>query len=378
MIKSLNVQAITNALPRAGLSPAKLAEKLNVSREAVSKWLKGESIPQPDKLLRIGMILGMKFEELVYTAMPEAVPIVSFRRKTARKTCDVHLDKARETGELLKRLVKYLPEARLTHAPVLKEPRNDYDYVQQVAADVRCEMALEGKEIIDFTDLIAKFNRLHAVIVPVLWGDTKHHGNALNIHLPDSGVTWVFLNLDSNGIDFKFWMAHELGHALAPTLSGLAGEDFADAFAQALLFPDASAARLREALIPLPDVARRINAIRDEAKKHIISPFTIYKAIKAYETARNLDPLELGAERDFMGAVTNFNKGFKTVTTSLFRSDEPKPKDYATIGRDAFNSPFFDALSAYCKAESGNEHYIHQILGLPLADSKALSAELRK
>lgn len=378
MIKSLNLPAIASALPRAGLSPAKLAEKLNVSREAVSKWLKGESIPQPDKLLRIGMILGMKFEELVITAMPEAVPVVSFRRKAARKTSDVHLDKARETGELLKCLVKYLPEARLTHAPVLKEPRGDYDYVQQVAADVRCEMKLEGKAAIDFKDLIEKFNRLHAVIVPVLWGDKKHHGNALNIHLPDSRVTWVFLNLDSNGVDFKFWMAHELGHALAPTFSGLAGEDFADAFAQALLFPDSSAARLREALIPLPDVARRINAIRVEAKTHIISPYTIYKAIKAYEAAKGLDPLELGAERDFMGAVTNFNKGFKTVTQALFKTDEPKPKEYAAIGRDAFNSPFFDALAAFCKVEEGNEHFIHQILGLPLADSKALSEELRK
>ena len=366
MIKSLNLQALTTALSRAGLSPAKLAERLDVSREAVSKWVHGESVPQPDKLLRLGMILGLKFEELVVTTLPEAVPLVSFRRKAARKTRDIHLDNARETGELLKRLVKYLPDVRLTQAPVLKEPRNDYDYVQKVAADVRKEMGLEGKAVTDFRDLIEKFNRLHAVIVPVLWGDTQHHGNALNIHLPDSGTTWVFLNLDSNGIDFKFWMAHELGHALAPSLTGEAGEDFADAFAQALLFPDDGASRLRGNLLPLTNVARRVNAIHEEAKKHLISPYTIRMAIEAYEEAKGLDPLDLGDEGPFMGAVKNLCQGYKTLTQALFGKDKPEPMVYAAAGREVFSSPFFEALAPFCKAEQGAEHFIHQVLGFIL------------
>lgn len=378
MIKSLNVGVLTDALPRAGLNPAQLAKRLGVSREAVSKWIHGKSVPQPDKLLRMGMILGLRFEDLVIVSVPEAVPIVSFRRKAARKTRDRHLDNARETGELLKRLVKHLPEARLSHAPILKEPRCDYDYVQKVAADVRREMGLEGKAAIDFSDLIEKFNRLHAVIVPVLWGDRQHHGNALNIHLPDSGVTWVFLNLDSNGIDFKFWMAHELGHALAPMLGGDEGEDFADAFAQALLFPESHAARLRAVLACLSAVPRRINAIREEAAKHVISPYTVRLAVEAYEQARGLDALDLGAEGGFMGAVKNFSKGYKTVTQALFGKEAPAPAKYAAIGRKAFNSPFFDALAAFSRAEESSEHFIHQVLGLPLADAKALSGDLRK
>lgn len=378
MIKSLNLRAISDRLPRVGLSAAKLAEQLEVSRTAVSNWLHGDSIPTPDKLLRLGTILGLSFDELVVTTVPEAVPVVSFRRKAARKTRDVHLENAREKGELLKRLVKYLPEDRLAQAPILKEPRNDYEYVQKVAADVRKEMSLEGRAVIEFEDLIEKFERLHAVIVPVLWGDQQHHGNALNIHLPDSGVTWVFLNLDSNGIDFKFWMAHELGHALAPILSGDDGEDFADAFAQALLFQDASAARLRPELQKLPDIASRVNAIRDAAAKHIISPYTIRKAIKAYEVAKGLDTLDLGPEPTFMGAVKNFSKRYQTITQALFRRDCPNSTEYAAIGRKEFKSPFFEALAVFCKAEDGSEHFIHQVLGLPLADAKALSGEFKK
>jgi len=378
MIKSLNVRAIEEALLRAGLNPSGLAKALGVSREAVSSWLSGEKIPKPDKLLRIGMLLGLAFEQMVVTALPEAVPVVSFRRKAARKTKDVHLDNARETGELLKRLVKYLPQAPLTQAPVLKEPRSDYDYVQHVAADIRKEMELEDKAVVDFRDLIANFNRLHAIIVPALWGAQEQHGNALNIYLPDSGVTWVFLNLDSNTVDFKFWMAHELGHSLAPSLGGEEGESFADAFAQALLFPDKKASPLRSRLAAVANVGLRIRRLHDEAKAHVISPYTIRRAVEAYEMANGLEPLDLGAVGPFMGGVKTFCKNFKTVTQALFKANVPKPADYATCGHEAFGSSFFDALAAFCKAEEGCEHYIHQILGLPLADSKALVEVLRQ
>ena len=378
MIKSLNLHTFTEALQRAGLSPAKLAERIGVSREAVSKWIHGESVPQPDKLLRLGMLLGLTFDQLVVSAVPEAVPIVSFRRKPARKTRDVHLDNAREIGELLKRLVKYLPESRLTRAPVLKEPRSDYDYVQKVAADVRATINLAEKAVLDSKDLIGEFNRLQAVIVPALWGEQKHHGNALNIHLPDSGTTWVFLNLDSNEVDFKFWMAHELGHALAPALAGDPGEDFADAFAQALLYPAAFASHFRAKLLLLPDVARRVSAVRAEAARNVISPYTIRRAIEAFEESCGQKRIDLGAEGPFMGAVKNFCKEYRSVTRMLFGKDAPGPADYAAEGRKSFGSPFFDALGAFCKAEASGAALIHQILGFSLADAKALSAELTR
>lgn len=377
MIKSLNLPVIKARLPQVGLSPAKLAKSLGVSREAVSKWLHGESLPQPDKLLRLGITLGLKFDELVVTTVPAAVPIVSFRRKAGRKTRDMHLDKARETGELLKDLVKYLPDTRLAQAPVLKEPRMDYDYIQRVADDVRQEMGLASKEVIDFKDLIEKFNRLHAIIIPVLWGERQHHGNALNIHLPDSETTWVYLNLDSNLLDFKFWMAHELGHALAPTLDGDVGEDFADAFAQALLFPESDVVALRPRLQGLATVALRLQVINKAAAKHVVSPYTIRRAIMTYEIEHESTPINLGPEGKFMAIATNFKKQFKTVTQLLFKDTIPEPSDYMGSARSVFGSAFFEALASYCQQEDGAEAYLHQVLGVSLADAKALIAEFK-
>jgi hypothetical protein len=326
----------------------------------------------------MGVLLGLPFARLVISTLPGAVPIVCFRKKSHRVTRDEHLDNARETGELLKRLVKYLPQQPLTLPPTLKSPTTDYPYVQGVATQARKEMGLQNRDVIEFGDLIEQFKQLHAVIVPALWGERQHHGNALNIHLPDSKTTWVFLNLDSNAIDFKFWIAHELGHSLAPELAGDLCEDFADAFAQALLFPESHAAKLRPDLQRLPSIGARVTRVHKEASKHVISPYTIRRALESYEEAHRLPRTDLGQLGSFMGSVTNFTKSYPTITQTLFRAEPPKPADYIKAGRSAFDSPFFDALARFCKSEQDPEHFIHRVLGVSLADARALARELQK
>jgi transcriptional regulator with XRE-family HTH domain len=377
VIKSLNIQKFEDALIKTGLNQAGLAEKLSVSREAVSKWVKGESFPLPDKLLRIGMLLGLEFDQLVNVQPTAGVPIVSFRKKSHRITKDVHLDNARETGELLKRLVPFLPKQELTRAPTLKDPKPEYAYVQTVAGQLRKEMKIEGKQVIEFEDLIEKFDELHAVIIPALWGGRENHGNALNIHLPDSHTTWVFVNLDSNAVDFKFWMAHELGHSLAPELGGESSEDFADIFAQALLFPESQAAALRSELQEIKSVTARIERVHKEADKHVISPWTIRRALEDLERAHKLAKTDLGQPGPFMKALFQFVKGYPTISKTLFKELPPSPAKYVEVARSVFKSPFFEALAAFCKQEEGAEHFVRRVLGISLTDAKALSRELR-
>ena len=377
MIKGLNLPAIKEALPRAGLSQAKLAKKLDVSREAVSKWFKGTSIPKPDKLLRFGMLLGLSFDQLVEEEPASAVPVVCFRKKAGRKTKDIHYEKARDTGELLKRLVSLLPDPPLSSPSVLSEPRMDYAYVQKAAVEVRKEMGLVNRAVIKYKDLIAKFVRLHAVIVPVMWGEKQNHGNALNIHLPDSNITWVFLNLDSNEVDFKFWMAHELGHALAPKLDGDKGEDFADAFAQALLFPQESVAELRQELRRRRSVKSRINLIKQEAESRLISPLTVRRALENFEGSADLDIIDLGDERVFMAVMTRFAKKHDVVSEQLFGENAALPKQYVRVCEDTFKTQFFKALAAYCHDNDSAANYIHGVLRMALPDAKALAEELK-
>ena len=50
----------------AGLSQEALAEKLGVSRQAVSKWERSESSPDTDNLIALAQLYGVSLDELLY------------------------------------------------------------------------------------------------------------------------------------------------------------------------------------------------------------------------------------------------------------------------------------------------------------------------
>ncbi len=375
---ALKAQVVQDLLIRKGLNQAKLAKQLDISREAVSKWLSGESNPTPDKLLRLGMVLESSFDELMQTTPDPALPVVYFRRKAGRKTKDEHLDQAKRRGALLKKLAPLLPDARITRPPTLINPRPNYAYVQAVADTLRTELNIEGRKRIDFQNLIKKFTQLNAIIIPVLWGEQHEHGNALNVYLPDSLTTWVFLNLDTNAANFNFWMAHELGHSLAPDLRDNEGEDFADAFAQALLFSRQEASALKGRLDQLSAPIARTSAIMAEAKARLIHPLTIRKALQAFEANEGLAPTPLSDMASFMGAAHQFGKGFKTISEALLGRTTPEPATYLSKCSAYFHTDFFTALTRYAREHEDAESFIHELLGLPLADAKALAGELKK
>lgn len=77
-------EKLTQARKTAGLTQADVAAKLNVSRQAVSRWESGQSKPSTEKLLALGELYGVSIdrllnaEESVVEAVsdePEAVPV---------------------------------------------------------------------------------------------------------------------------------------------------------------------------------------------------------------------------------------------------------------------------------------------------------------
>ena len=49
-----------------GLSQNDLAEKLNVSRQAISRWEQGTAVPSSDNLIYLSRLYGITLDELVY------------------------------------------------------------------------------------------------------------------------------------------------------------------------------------------------------------------------------------------------------------------------------------------------------------------------
>lgn len=334
-------------LSEKGMNASCMAKRLNVSRECVSKWLKGESMPKPDKLLQIGLLLGVAYNELVMRFGDVALPIVHYRKKQNRKQSEEDKAATDAIADFVRRIARFsTANAGISIAP-LENPKSDYEYAAMAAEFFRKQLNLPRKLKSD--DLVHWFNLFRINLIPAFWGDDEYYGNALRISLPKEKSTWVVLNLDSKVTDFLFWMAHEIGHSIAPSLCNQAAEDFADAFAQTLLFPQGEADALygkvaagkKNSVLPM---------ILATAKEWNVSPYTIYRSLIRVEKRRGISVSILPGSNAVMGAA-NRNAVKKTVAQIVFKCDQPTPKDFVRKSEVWLKTDFFRAL-AVCLSQS--------------------------
>jgi transcriptional regulator with XRE-family HTH domain/Zn-dependent peptidase ImmA (M78 family) len=376
MSNSLNIEKINQRAEELGLNKSGIARKLDVSREIVSQWFKNEKFPRPDKLLKLARLLDLSFTDLVVKLPEPNEPLVAFRKKAGRKISPDYLDQARDMGRILAKLTPYLPFDDLSQPPFLRSPSTDYAYVQKAAKRVRTEIGVKDGEEVRFSNLIGFFNELHAVLIPVLWGSKENHENALHIYLPESMTTWIFLNLDCRVHDFKFWMAHELGHVYSPNLHDNEAEDFADAFAAAVLVPEEVAADEYSKLDRIPNIGAQINRIKAIAEQLVVSPLTVYYEINKFADQHGKAKIDLESGNEIHKATSNFNKQFSPLSECMFGTKNPSPVRYIASAMEQLGSPFFDILRKFISDNHKSASFIQSILNIPLLDAQNIYEEL--
>lgn len=376
MNRRLNAPKILETLDKLGWSRSDLAEHIGVSRQAISQWFKAEKYPRPRHLLKIATSLDLTFEDIVIKEVDGFEPVIAFRKKGRHKITEDYIKNTSRMGKLLENLVPYLTfESRFTKAASLKNPILEYEYIHEVAAGIR-ESINSDHGAIPFDNLIKCFAVYNAVIIPVLWGSKDNHENALHVYLPRSMTTWIYLNLDSNIHDFKFWMAHELGHVNAPELNEDEGEDFADAFAGALLIDVETAKQTYFEVKKLRTKPHRISRIKKVAAELLISPITVYLEMNRYADFVGEEQIDLDSRAEIYRASTVFNKQYPTVAEFVFKKEKPTTREYIESPRNLFDSNFFDILREYLAKERKSPGYIQNILNIPLADAQQIYQEL--
>ncbi len=371
MSKVIHSASIKTALAARGWTQDQLAEALGESAQVVSNWLQGKNFPRPAKLLKLATTLKLGFDQLV---MPDAdAPVIAFRKKGGAKTQDEHIVKAMAMAALLKPLVAYLPERRALHSS-LSNPSTECAALQSAVAQVRQRLGIGLTAVLQYEHLINEFRDNDALLVPVLWGEKQNHKNALHILLPADNVTFVYLNLDTHLEDFKFWMAHELAHVYTPELAGTdEGEDFADAFAGALLFPQACAEAVYAKALQARGAAATIQAFLDAAHEHAISLNTVFLEVQAYASTKGLKPLPLEDQK--IHAVRNSMR-HGLVSEALFAPMPPNATELIQAASNVFRSDFFVAMRQLLKEHGTGAGYLQQVLDIGLQDAAALRAAL--
>lgn len=374
MENRLNVAKLKETADSKGLNQSAIAEALKVTRASVSKWFTGKSLPRPAELLKLGKLLGLRYQELVERLVPEEQPLVAFRKRASCKTTEAHIEKARNMGLFLKQLVGYLSFDEFIGPPSLKSPSCDYRYLQDLAAQIRRELNIPETDPFDFKDLIRLFDKHQAVIIPTLWGHKTKHENALHIYLPESQTTWIYLNLDVEIHDFKFWMAHELGHVLTVDLlregKDQEAEDFADAFAGALLFPEPLSMKALTEYSKARSDQGRLKILGKWAEDNTISPFSVYKEIEKYahQTGAPFDAIE---GRTLHAFISVFNKSYHSLSASLFDGNTPTADHFMRVAAENFKTDVYGSLGRYVKEKDPGPGAIATILDVNPMDARA-------
>lgn len=371
MHKVIHSTSIKAALAERGWTQDQLAEAIGESAQVVSNWLQGKNFPRPAKLLKLATTLKLGFDQLV---MPESdAPVIAFRKKGGAKTTDEHIVKAMAMAALLKPLVAYLPERRALHT-LLPTPTTDYAPLQSAVAQVRQKLGIGLASVLRYEHLINEFRDNEALLVPVLWGEKQNHKNALHILLPADKVTFVYLNLDTHLEDFKFWMAHELAHVYTPELAGKdEGEDFADAFAGALLFPQACAEGAYAKAMQTRGAQAMIAALLEAAHEHVISLNTVFLQVQAYAQAKGLKLLPLEGRQ--IHAVRNSVRD-GLVSQALFAPAPPDATELIKATSNVFRSDFYVAMRQLLNERETGAGYLQQVLDIGLQDATAMRASL--
>ena len=368
----MNVPAIRSALAQQGMTQKQLAESVGLSAQAVTNWLQGKDFPRPPTLLKLATTLKLTFDQLV-NIDEEGRPVIAFRKKGGTKTTFDHISKAEGVGMLLKPMVPYLPEIQALRT-LITSPSGDYDRLETAVLQTRARLGIGDKAALNYSHLIGEFKNCGAVLVPVLWGDKKRHENALHIRLPLEDVTFIFLNLDTRIEDFKFWMAHELAHVYTPELAGTErGEDFADAFSGALLFPKPCAEAAFLQVAQERDPAKVIQIFMQHAQRHTISLNTVYQRVCEFAKAAGKTPLAINEKH--IHATRNNHRG-PLISETLFDPMPPTPDLYLTVCERVFQSVFFRALRRMVREQGVGPSYVQQILAAPMHDALALHREL--
>jgi transcriptional regulator with XRE-family HTH domain len=370
----LNEQLISAAMTRLGLNQAALADTCGVSREAVSKWLSGESVPRPAKLRAIAEALQTSVDKLVVRDEQDE-PVIAFRTRLKEPLSGKAKARAQEMGRHYRQLLPFVGGARLYSPRLLDEPKVDEAYISEAVADLRASLKLAPTESPSIAQLIDVLHDIGAHIVPVIWGGDKvGHENALTIYLPESKTSWVVLNLSAGQDDFKYWLAHELAHCLTlHKLTDDEGELFAERYAQLLVFPDALAAQALAAM-------RASTNPREEALyfagRHGVSVVTVVKSADRIAVACGQDPT--GVETEAFYEEWNRNRANRpTVAVDLFGNEPPTADAFVETSSRTFRTNVFDAIARLHKAQGGHSPaFVATLLNVELDQARELSSFL--
>jgi Zn-dependent peptidase ImmA (M78 family) len=206
-----------------------------VTKQALSKWEKGQSFPRPTALVALARALSVKGADLV--SEPEySIACLQYRTRAPLPPRTKERVEASLSARLESRL-RLEDRLRPDHECALPARRlvASLEEAEETARAVRAEWNLGGGAIANLSDVL----EARSVHVIQLGGEDDFDGLAAVATCDNGTVRGVGIaeNPDTDGDRQRFNLAHELGHVLMVVDPDLDEEQAANRFAGALLVP---------------------------------------------------------------------------------------------------------------------------------------------
>ena len=378
MNKMLNQDLLRTTIEKRGLTFTALAREVGVSVESVSKWVRGTAAPRPGKAFKLGQVLELTYEQLYPKRDAALEPQVAFRITRNQTPSDSHHARAQDMARMYEQLVPYLPFSEFEAPQQLKNPNSSYEYLEQLGIQLRQAMGVSAQDPVPLKAIFEYLSsRLQAVVVPVFWNHRSGSAElAAHIYSPRTQTTWIPFNLDTKAWDARFWVAHELAHALTfRSLNTAEGEEFADAFAGTLVMPPVLARSTYSQMSATTGLSNRIKIAIETAQRLHISPICVAKQVERFAKETGASSLGLDVPQLYK-SVSRLLKVQPTVSQELFPNGNPSVTELRRVAADFMKTPFFETLSKYLKDRRSGPSFIQGVLDCPLEDAIALNREL--
>lgn len=220
------------------LSLKEAGNLLNMSATAISKYEKGEILPDSQKVIAFANAYGVKAIELLKTYKVPEMKFTSFRKK--KRLTGQNLKLLKEI--IQKDVSKYLEVIELNNIEtnnisLKKYPCNTLEDAENAAFNFRNDINISNKQPI--VDLIQILENLGIVIIQIKNTDNRFKDFDGLSEIVSNIPTIILPDNMKDGARQRFTIAHELGHLILNIKDKKVDEEkLCNRFASALLMPN--------------------------------------------------------------------------------------------------------------------------------------------
>lgn len=230
----------------AGLSMDALVAKMDhfLTKQAISKYETGKSVPSSEVLVRLAEALGVKTSYFLHEPKVD-VEFIAYRKHSRLPKAEANRLQVRITDHLenycwLASLFS-VPDQRLQPRTVVSIPKSKQAKSIEDAERIAKEVRDEWKIGMDPIENVVETLEDHAAAVLTLDADVRFDGISAwaTVHGEvKREIPVLVTNAGMTGDRQRFNLAHELGHLVVKSKSAKESEDTAHRFAAAFLVPD--------------------------------------------------------------------------------------------------------------------------------------------